>query len=63
MRAVAIIGVGSTPFGRMEGSSIVELAVAACGEAEGDPERLSAGQALVLASIDPERGPIFRAGC
>jgi len=29
---------------------------------EGDPERFSAGQALVLASIDPERGPIFRAG-
>ncbi len=29
---------------------------------EGDPERLSAGQSLVLASIDPERGPIFRAG-
>jgi len=33
MREVAIIGVGSTPFGRIEGQGIVDLAVAACREA------------------------------
>ena len=33
MREVAIIGVGSTPFGRVEGMGIVELAVSACREA------------------------------
>jgi acetyl-CoA C-acetyltransferase len=33
MRDVAIIGVGSTPFGRNEGIGIVELAVSACREA------------------------------
>ena len=27
---------------------------------EGDPEQLSAGQAVALASLDPARGPIFR---
>ncbi len=33
MRDVAIIGVGSTPFGKVEGVGIVELAVSACREA------------------------------
>ena len=33
MRGVAIIGVGSTPFGKIEGQGIVDLAVAACREA------------------------------
>jgi acetyl-CoA C-acetyltransferase len=33
MRDVAIIGAGSTPFGRIEGLGIVELAVVACREA------------------------------
>jgi acetyl-CoA C-acetyltransferase len=33
MRAVAIVGVGSTPFGKLEGVGIVDLAVAACREA------------------------------
>ncbi len=27
---------------------------------EADPERLAAGQAVALASLDPTRGPIFR---
>ncbi len=29
---------------------------------EGDPEQLSAGQAVAFASLDPARGPIFRLG-
>jgi acetyl-CoA C-acetyltransferase len=33
MREVAIIGVGSTPFGKNEGQGIVDLAVAACRDA------------------------------
>ncbi|MBI4591033.1 MAG: thiolase domain-containing protein [Candidatus Rokubacteria bacterium] len=33
MRAVAIIGAGSTPFGKLEGRGIVELAVSACRDA------------------------------
>lgn len=33
MRTVAIIGVASTPFGKLEGMGIVELAVSACREA------------------------------
>ncbi len=33
MRTVAIIGVGSTPFGKLEGMGILELAVSACREA------------------------------
>jgi uncharacterized OB-fold protein len=28
---------------------------------EGDPERLGIGQRLALASVDPGRGPMFRA--
>ncbi len=36
MRGVAIIGVGSTPFGRLEGKGPVELAVSACREALAD---------------------------
>lgn len=28
---------------------------------EGDPEKLAIGQPLVLASVDPTRGPVFRA--
>lgn len=33
MRDVAIVGIGSTPFGRLDGVGIVELAVSACREA------------------------------
>jgi acetyl-CoA C-acetyltransferase len=33
MRDVAIIGVGSTPFGKLDGQNIVEMAVTACREA------------------------------
>ncbi|HEY3068431.1 MAG TPA: thiolase domain-containing protein [Methylomirabilota bacterium] len=33
MREVAILGVGSTPFGKIEGRSVVDLAVSACREA------------------------------
>jgi acetyl-CoA C-acetyltransferase len=33
MRDVAILGVGSTPFGKLEGQSLIDLAVAACREA------------------------------
>jgi uncharacterized OB-fold protein len=29
---------------------------------EGDPTALAAGQPMVLASVDPARGPLFRAG-
>lgn len=36
MREVAIIGIGSTPFGKVDGMGIVELAVAACREALAD---------------------------
>lgn len=36
MRAVAIVGVGSTPFGKLEGQSIIDLAVAACRDALAD---------------------------
>lgn len=36
MRQVAIIGAGSTPFGRIEGSGILDLAVSACREALGE---------------------------
>ncbi len=36
MRQLAIIGVGSTPFGRIEGSGILDLAVSACREALGE---------------------------
>lgn len=36
MRSVSVIGVGSTPFTKMEGKSIVDLAVQACTEALGD---------------------------
>ncbi|MGH7277745.1 MAG: thiolase domain-containing protein [Candidatus Rokuibacteriota bacterium] len=33
MREVAILGVGSTPFGKVEGQNLVDLAVSACREA------------------------------
>jgi acetyl-CoA C-acetyltransferase len=36
MRDVAIIGVGSTPFGKLEGRGLVDIAVAACREALAD---------------------------
>ncbi len=36
MRPVAIVGVGSTPFGRLEGQDIVNIAVVACREALDD---------------------------
>jgi len=56
MRDVAILGVGSTPFGKVEGQGIVDLAVAACREAlaeSGVPrERI---QALYLGNFVGER--------
>src|SRR5262245_65813026 len=36
MREVAIIGVGSTPFGKLEGRGLIDIAVAACREALAD---------------------------
>ena len=36
MRDVAIIGVGSTPFGKLEGRGLIDMAVAACREALAD---------------------------
>jgi acetyl-CoA C-acetyltransferase len=36
MREVAIVGIGSTPYGKIEGQGLVDLAVAACGEALAD---------------------------
>jgi acetyl-CoA C-acetyltransferase len=56
MRDVAIIGAGSTPFGRMEGHSIVDLAVAACRDAlaDGRVERRQI-QALYLGNFVGER--------
>jgi len=56
MREVAIIGVGSTPFGRIEGTGIVELAVAACRDAlaESHVERAKI-QALYLGNFVGER--------
>jgi acetyl-CoA C-acetyltransferase len=36
MRDVAIIGVGSTPFGKLEGRGLIDIAVAACREALAD---------------------------
>ena len=47
MREVAIVGVGSTPFGRVEGTGLVELAVAACREALAD-SRVPRGQIQAL---------------
>jgi acetyl-CoA C-acetyltransferase len=56
MREVAIIGVGSTPFGKLEGLGIVELAVAACRDALADAgvprEKI---QALYLGNFAGER--------
>ncbi|MFQ5830852.1 MAG: thiolase domain-containing protein [Candidatus Methylomirabilia bacterium] len=56
MREVAIIGVGSTPFGKIEGTGIVELAVGACREALADSnvsrEKI---QALYLGNFVGER--------
>jgi len=56
MRDVAIIGVGSTPFGKVEGRGIVELAVSACREALADAglER-SKIEALYLGNFVGER--------
>jgi acetyl-CoA C-acetyltransferase len=56
VRQVAIIGVGSTPFGRAEGTGIVELAVAACREALAE-SRVPRGriQALYLGNFVGER--------
>src|SRR5437660_1402737 len=47
MREVAIVGVGSTAFGRVEGTGLVELAVAACREALAD-SRVPRGQIQAL---------------
>ena len=56
MRDVAIIGVGSTPFGRVEGMGIVDLAVAACREALADARVDRARiQALYLGNFVGER--------
>ncbi|MFQ5521818.1 MAG: thiolase domain-containing protein [Candidatus Methylomirabilia bacterium] len=56
MRDVAIIGIGSTPFGKVEGMGIVELAVAASREALADSrvphEKI---QALYLGNFVGER--------
>ena len=56
MRSVAIIGVGSTPFGKLEGRGLVDIAVAACREALGDAgvprEKI---QALYLGNFIGER--------
>ncbi len=56
MRNVAIIGVGSTPFGRVEGTGIVELAVSACREALAESHVHRARiQALYLGNFVGER--------
>jgi acetyl-CoA C-acetyltransferase len=56
MRDVAIIGVGSTPFGKLEGRGLIEIAVAACREALADA-RLPREevQALYLGNFIGER--------
>src|SRR3972149_56596 len=56
MRAGAVIGGGSTPFGKLEGMGILDLAVSACREAlaesRGPPEKI---QALYLGNFVGER--------
>ena len=56
MRDVAVIGVGSTPFGKLEGQGLVDMAVAACREALADAglprDRV---QALYLGNFVGER--------
>jgi acetyl-CoA C-acetyltransferase len=56
MRDVAIIGVGSTPFGKLEGRGLIDIAVAACREALADAdlprERI---QALYVGNFIGER--------
>jgi acetyl-CoA C-acetyltransferase len=56
MRDVAIIGVGSTPFGKLEGRGLIDIAVAACREALADAglPRQSI-QALYLGNFIGER--------
>jgi acetyl-CoA C-acetyltransferase len=56
VRQVAIVGIGSTPFGRAEGTGIVELAVAACREALAESRVPRARiQALYLGNFVGER--------
>ena len=56
MRPVSIVGVGSTPFGRLEGENIVKLAVDACRAAiEDSGMARSRIQALYLGNFVGER--------
>lgn len=56
MRPVSIVGVGSTPFGRLEGENIVKLAVGACRDAiEDSGMARSRIQALYLGNFVGER--------
>ncbi len=56
LRPVSILGVGSTPFGRLEGQDIVKLAVDACREAIADSGvARSRIQALYLGNFVGER--------
>ena len=56
MRPVSIVGVGSTPFGRLEGENIVKLAVDACRDAiEDSGIARSRIQALYLGNFVGER--------
>lgn len=56
MRPVSIVGVGSTPFGRLEGENIVKLAVDACRDAiEDSGMARSRIQALYLGNFVGER--------
>jgi acetyl-CoA C-acetyltransferase len=56
MRSVAIVGAGSTPFGKLEGRGLIDIAVAACREALADAaiprEKI---QALYLGNFIGER--------
>jgi acetyl-CoA C-acetyltransferase len=56
MRSVAIIGIGSTPFGKLEGRGLVDIAVAACREALADAAvPRESIQALYLGNFIGER--------
>ena len=56
LRPVSILGVGSTPFGRLEGQDITKLAVDACREAISDSGvARSRIEALYLGNFAGER--------
>jgi acetyl-CoA C-acetyltransferase len=56
MRDVAIVGIGSTPFGKLEGQTIVDLAVGACHDALADAHMERAKvQAFYLGNFVGER--------